>query len=140
MLLTILRLSESNAGILLRATRSWTDIGDLCESESFGECFHSHRGILLTSNRRNAQDNHRTYLQPSSSSRYSSRRNPCSQAAYFQRLNIALRGYAPQRTFITAPIPSRSRHFTRRTLSASPQTTYNNSPHLQRTGTHHTSS
>ncbi|KAI5893597.1 uncharacterized protein SCHCODRAFT_02666689 [Schizophyllum commune H4-8] len=35
MLLTILRLSESNAGILLRATRSWTDIGDLCESESF---------------------------------------------------------------------------------------------------------
>ncbi|KAL1743100.1 hypothetical protein HDZ31DRAFT_83643 [Schizophyllum fasciatum] len=35
MLLTILRLSENNAGILLRATRSWTDIGDLSESESF---------------------------------------------------------------------------------------------------------
>lgn len=35
MLLTILRLNEDNAGILLRATRSWTDIGDLCESDSF---------------------------------------------------------------------------------------------------------
>ena len=55
MLLTILRLSESNAGILLRASRSWTDIGDLCESESFGEYFDAYlKGMLLTSNRRNA--------------------------------------------------------------------------------------